>query len=371
MFIEMNSFGSAYYYLKNIIASVVLCRREKAKEIKTFNTLLTILGISIVFLCNAILIPFVFFVQNRLTSLWNQIKSDATSSSNMMKEMCLERLKIVHQYEEFGEDNKEETQNYNTRRKNDKVKFDYRKKYILRIIILLFFGSTFYIISNFVFFSPMQIRLKNRPDVLYYLILSRIELAHLSFWSRQILIEKFYLDLKSNPSWHIPLNTDYEVNLEYSAHEVISNTRKILKEKYSELLGKSAEKVIFEQHNSTLSVFNYGLFSGMHNLVFDSFYIAQISGVDIVSMYLQFFTKMTELGLETKNIFNDIVRYSRNLIIADMENFIYFAAFFSILLILICLIVFYPFLRGEGKKIIWIEEISEIIISSTVQYKGK
>ncbi|OMJ68902.1 hypothetical protein SteCoe_33519 [Stentor coeruleus] len=371
VFIEMNSFGYAYSYLEKILEALIDCRSEKSKDFRTFNTMLTILGVCIVFMCNLALIPFVIFVQNKLNSLWNRTKTNAVSSSNMMREMCLERLRIIHNYEESSDNIDEDSSILSNLKKKAKLKFDYRKKYIIRIIILLFLGSGFYLISNFAFFEPIQTSLQNRPEMLYSLIISRIKLTHLNFWSRQALVQKYKLDLKMVAGVFIPLNTDYQVNLEKSIEQVLLNVRKSLEGKYAELLGANATSEFFEESNNGIADFNYGLFPGMHSLAFDAFNIATNNNFDIISTHLKFFAKMNELSLKTKSVFNTVEKYSRNLIMGYLISYINFAILSSVFLIIASLTIFYQFLRGEIRKILCIEEVSKVIISSTVQSNEK
>ena len=79
-----------------IFEGIVTCEKEQASHLENTTLLLIILGISVIVLSKLILVPFAYFVQNRLNHLWSQIRNVSNDENSSLRMMLIDRLEKIH-----------------------------------------------------------------------------------------------------------------------------------------------------------------------------------------------------------------------------------------------------------------------------------
>ena len=139
----------------------------------------------------------------------------------------------------------------------------------------------------------------------------------------------------------------------------------ILNPEYAELLGSDLQKEYLYSTNSTMAVLHYGINSAIKNLIFEGSYIGLATGdaLEIVSIYLQFYHDIQVLGDVNEQFFQQAISYSKSIVNQLLNDYIIFSIFYSIILLILYFCYYFPFFNAEKNKILWIQEVSDVLIS--------
>jgi hypothetical protein len=222
-------------FISNVLEDVQQCQKAQAVSISYIKLYVVLIGISVLGLCMAIIIPFIIFLQNRLNLLWNQIKAASKKDNNSLGHRCINRLEKFHNIKDININELEIS--------NNRIKFGYIFKYLVRLSVFLMIGSVYYIIANYAFYVKLQSLLSNRPDMLYNSIIARSSLTKADYLIKQITV-KGIIDFEILYSDNMPLNNDYESGLSEAIKNTLTKTQALLNPDYSELMGSNLYNII-------------------------------------------------------------------------------------------------------------------------------
>ena len=114
-----------------------------------------------------------------------------------------------------------------------------------------------------------------------------------------------------------------------------------------------------------MAVLHYGINSAIKNLIFEGSYIGLATGdaLEIVSIYLQFYHDIQVLGDVNEQFFQQAISYSKSIVNQLLNDYIIFSIFYSIILLILYFCYYFPFFNAEKNKILWIQEVSDVLIS--------
>lgn len=362
---QFNGLGKAGEYLNKVLNEITLCRQNQVKEFSDSKVYLIILGAGMLIACILILIPFAFYLQNKLNLLWNEIKNSVLNENNSLKQVCLDRLETVHNKKDIPEFTKKSLQ------KDKIIQFAYAKKYLLRTSILLIVGSIFYLLSNYVFFAKLEEMLSKRPLLLNNLVSSRINLSRLDYWGKQVITKDLGIDIIIRYQEFIPISVNYDRELEEAAVLLHKNSFQILSNNYQVLLSEDLWNGFVAGIPNSLDVVKYGTISLIENLIFEIHYIGygKLLIGEIVDLYLKFYNNTVYYGLISEDIFQKVAEHSKSVIYTFLSTYVFFSIWFSIIVVFMHAFFYYPFFTNEQRKVENMDEISKVLVCISTSAK--
>ena len=357
-FLEFNGVGQASTYLKNILQEIVTCEQDQASQFSNLSTVLIFIGSAVISVCTLILIIFAYYVQGRLNSLWNRIRTVACNEKNKVSQVCSERLDFIHNYAFPLDDH------YNNSAKNTTFRFNYVKRYILRVSVLAILGIIFYIVSNFVFYSSFYSLLSRKAQLLYYLALSRIHLTELDFCTLKSSTVGTYLVPEGFYPSITPISTDYFLSLNTMFYTLHNNTNKIISPYFRDLLGEETLSLFVSNCGDNVAIMNYGLAAAICNLEFDALLISYSKTNVSVDIIVNYYSNLRDLGLYNEEIFLQTNEYSKQIINTKLNQLIIFTVSFCLLLLIIYAAFYYPFFASEQKKVSNMCELAKVLTAN-------
>ena len=357
-FLEFNGVGHTSTYLKKILQEIVICEQEQASQFSNLSTVLIFIGSSVISVCTVILITFAYYVQGRLNSLWNQIRTVACDEKNKVSQVCRERLDSIHNYAFPLDDH------YKNSTKSTIIRFNYMKRYILRVAVLVILGVIFYIVSNYVFYTSFYMLLSRKAQLLYYLILSRIHLTELDFWTLKSAIVGTSLARENFFPNIIPISTDYFSNLNSMFYTLHNDTNAIISPYFRDLLGEETLSLFVSNCGNNVAIVNYGLAAAISNLEFDALLISYSKTQVSFDIIINYYSNLRDLGLYNEEIFLQTNDYSKQIISTKLNQLIIFTVSFCLLLLIIYAAFYYPFFASEQKKVSNMCELAKVLAAN-------
>lgn len=352
--LQVNGLGQSIDFINLVLEKIARCQTNQATSLAYIKIYVIVVGVFVLGICILLTIPFVIFLQNRLNLLWNQIRTISQKNSNSLIDVCNHRLEEFHDIKD--------TNNKVLEISRSSIKFNYTTKYLIRLSVFLIIGSVFYITSNYIFYVKFESFLSNRPQILYKLIMMRISLTKLDYWTKEVTGFQSFKLLYPN---YVPLSSDFLKKLSDTAHDLQTNTQSLLNPGYLELMGSSFyNSYLVDPLNST-SILEYGYYSSIQNIIFESLYISYSKDPNIVTIYIKFYESARKLGIKNEEFFQSINSYSKSVIQNYLQIFIMFSCFFCSLLLTFYFIYYYSLFLPEEKKINRLEFVSKIISSSS------
>ena len=342
-----------------IFEGIVTCEKEQASHLENTTLLLIILGISVIVLSKLILVPFAYFVQNRLNHLWSQIRNVSNDENSSLRLMLIDRLEKIHNEIDLQEVfNKKPT-------KSKTRSFNYVQKYSLGVMVLPIIGAIYFLIANYVYYTNIEGLLSARPQLLSYLIISSVNLSHLDIWVSQVWGVYINYNFQTFYPEFIPENTDYSTALQSITKSLLSDTRAITSTEYQVLLGNDIYQSFVNSTSSDLYVLKYGYSNAINYLVLEGLFIGYSQTLEILGQYMVFYGNLRLIGRDYQQVFQDILLYSKSVINSKLNEFIVFSSCFCFLFYLAYIVCYYPFLTMEQKKIFSMAEFAKILISNS------
>ena len=309
-------------------------------------------------MCTLILITFAYYVQGRLNSLWNRIRAVACNEKNKLSQVCIERLDTIHNYK-FDSDSY--CSNFKT---GNMIRFNYVKRYILHVVVLVILGLIFYLVSNYVFYTSFYTLLSRKSQLLYYLILSRIHLTELDFCTLKAATVGTSQELADFYPNFIPISTDYFADLNIMFYTLHNNTNAIISQGFRDLLGEEALSSLVNNGGDTVGIMNYGLAAAISNLEFDALLIGYSKNQPPIDIIVNYYSNLRVLGEYNKGLFHEVNEHSKQVITTILNQLIIFTVSFCSLLLVIYAAFYYPFFTSEQKKVSDMCELAKILASN-------
>ena len=362
---EFNAFGKSSSKIRKIINDIVACEVQQSSDLSNTEAILLSIGGSVIGICLIAFIPILCFVENRLNMLWKQIKLICEEDVCNFRQVCQDRLEQVHNSADQLDQSDKSIAKVSS-------KFNYVKRYMIKIIIFLFIGSMYLIISKYLFYQKFQEYLQNRPKVSSDLIYSRIYVSEVDYWTKEVLATQVALDLNSFNPEYIPSGTDYDSSLDASTSHLLEMISDLTNPIYRELIGSQIYSALFQMESNPNPMLSYGIYSGSLALIADAYNVAgkKVADPDITPVYLYFYNCTCEIGQAIQDTFQNFISYSTNVIESFLSDYIIFSVFLCVVFMIYYLYLYIFVLSEEQLKIISLNEVSKIIISIN-SYKKK
>ena len=306
-----------------------------------------------------ILIPFIYYVQNKLNLLWGELRKLSIDENSGLMQMCIERLERVHDEIGILEINERISS------KTKIMHFSYIRKYSSRLLIYAVIGSIFYVTMNFTYYQNFATLLSTRPKLFSHLIYSKINLSKLDFISKEVLGIALHNNLEVLYPDYISMSTDYVTDLNALIANIKSDSEAILSPDFHFLLGDALYYAFLENKSSNLTILRYGSISAMAAMSFESLYIGYFGSTKIVGIYMTFFQNIIDLGMYFEDVIQEAGNYSEKAIISFLQQYIVITICFCLLLLLLYAAFYYPFFSLEQRKIESMAEMSKVLVSNT------
>ncbi|OMJ65248.1 hypothetical protein SteCoe_38700 [Stentor coeruleus] len=343
---------------------IVNCDKDFVRDLTETKQILIGLGIGVLVICGGVLLPFIFYTQKKMNLLWNQIKKSAIEDSKIFMELCVDRLETLHKAYNFSI-----TQT--TQKQKDRiVYFSYKYNYLWRLVLLALLGSCYYLISNYCFYDNIEFLLNKKPELYYNIIFARARTTSLNFFARNYAVEQMLIDPQHMSPNFVSISTDYNEKLQYNTEELLKNLNEFVKPGFKELRSNKIVKSLFSQVQDSSGIMRAGIYAGVFNTIFESFYIG--FSVDyhksIDSQFFQvielYYKNIVELGHGMEHIFEDAQNWSITIITRYLNSYIIFAIVFSVALLIIYAVLYYPFLHTQEKKVQALDFFAGIFLNS-------
>ncbi|OMJ91861.1 hypothetical protein SteCoe_5538 [Stentor coeruleus] len=365
LFLEFNAFGKASKYIQNELQNIVTCEKTSISKLIETKKILIGFGIGMLAVCGGMLLPFIFYTQRKLNLLWNQVKKAAIEDSTTFRELCVERLESTHNSLNYiiGAT----TQN----QRNRVVYFSYQYKYLWRLLLLIIFGSCYYLISNYYFYDNFQLFLYKKPDVIYNLIFARTRTTSLNFIIKNYGVQQWYMDPRFKSPNFVPITTDYTTDLIITSRELIKNLNTFVKPGLDDLRSNSLFNVFFQQVQSSSGIMRTGIYAGILNTIIESFYIAYSLDPLVYQLVAVYYENIVQIGYQIEDTLKEAQSWMKTLVRQYLNMYLIFAVAFSVILLVIYAVLYYPFLYMQEKKVKALEYVAEIVISSNTANSNK
>ena len=362
---QFNGLGKASNYIENILSQVVECEKNQITNLANSITIFIVIGAIVLTICMITVIPFAYFIENRVNLLWNQMKYISNQDQNTFKQIYIERLEKVHK--SFGVIENIEKKFVGT----NKIHFFYALKYIQRVSVFFIIGGCFYLISNYTFFVKFEKLLINRPQMLLDVIITRTYISKLDYWTKEV-ISRHVRDVNDYYPDYSPISNDFSSELEIVIGKLKLANSQMKNNDFAELFGKNLLTLLLEEVNDNVANFKFGINSAIKIMVLDSYYIASSNVTDpsILEIYSNFYQTVENLGALNEEIFKEAISHSKSVINQNINNYTVFCVFYSILLLMMFLVFYYPFFTLEKNKIMWMEKLSNLISSKNTVSKN-
>jgi hypothetical protein len=287
--------------------------------------------------------------------LWNLIKKSSKKDSESLGHLSICRLESFHSIKNYD---KTEIEVSKTR-----FHFNYIINYILVLSIFLIIGLSYYLISNYVFFTKFSSLLTSRPKLLNNIIQSRISFSVFQYWMKNGLFRGVYDFQKFYPSY-MPITNDYAGKFYSKTSYLHYNTQALLNPDYMSLIGTDLLNTYLIASNNNVTIMKYGIYPAIANVIIEASYLlnANLSNTRPVGSALNL--NLAALGTENRIFLEGVYKYSKNVVNQLLQSFIIFSCLFSIILVILYAIFYYSFLHPEERKISSLRFISSIIVST-------
>ena len=340
---------------------VVACEISLCSDLSNTEAILLSTAGSVIVLCLLAIIPVLFFVENRIKILWEQINKISEEDVVNFKSVYTSRLEQVHYITDTLDP-------IEIKLKNESSSFNYVRRYIYRIGMFLLIGCIYLVISNWIFENYLNVR----PQLLSYLIYSRLYLSEMDYWSKEVVTNNA-LDLRAFYPNYIPSSIDYDKELDNSVANVLQMVHNLTYSEYKVLIGDEIYSSLFNNDSSNISMLANGLYSSVTTIVLEAYNLAYKSLLDpdIGPVYIAYYDSLGFIGQKFEDTFQNVISHSKIVIEGLLNDYIIFSVFFCIVFVIYYLCLYKLFLSKEEEIIISLTEISKIIISINSYKKWK
>jgi hypothetical protein len=359
-FLECNAFGKGGKLIDKLMENVVKCQEERANVLAKKMQSLIAIGISLCAICSLLLVPFILFSQVKLNTVWNHMRTLIVDSKNDIKEVCIERLDSVHNsFDNYPVDDMKKAS-------KKTLKFNYLRRYLLRLGFFIVFGVFYYLIANYAFYTKIETVLLQRPEILYQLISIRTLLIESMFWGGKSSI---FTDPSENIKDFNPLNTNYASQLNNSNSLLYLYSLNSIQPQYQSIIGSTVAQMLIATNDNSTADMTFGSYGATLSFLADIQYAAFSQASDTFQVYILAYTTAYAISNTTLNAFKLAVNHSVDSVTGYINTYIAFACVTFGILILCYFMIFAPFLASEQEKLKWMEELSSIIAIRNAKVK--
>ena len=207
--------------------------------------------------------------------------------------------------------------------------------------------------------------------MLHDVIITRTYISKLDYWTKEV-ISRHVRDVNDYYPDYSPISNDFSSELEIVIGKLKLANSQMKNNDFAELFGKNLLTLLLEEVNDNVANFKFGINSAIKIMVLDSYYIASSNVTDpsILEIYSNFYQTVENLGALNEEIFKEAISHSKSVINQNINNYTVFCVFYSILLLMMFLVFYYPFFTLEKNKIMWMEKLSNLISSKNTVSKN-
>ncbi|CAG9325531.1 unnamed protein product [Blepharisma stoltei] len=357
-FIVLNSLGFTFQYASTAMQNLVDCETVRIQEIGTNITALLFLGIGILMIFVGALIGYVININKNYDEFWNFIKKVSFLSCLELKRACIERLVTVHGINYEIDGNFEMAR---PKKMNVKIKSKIYLKFVWRLCIILAISSAYYTVSKFYLYDKCEESLINRPKLLHNMVYKRSLLSRMSVFARDCTSP-------SNLLWYTNSygfkNSRTEYN--WTSMEFKHTNYDIRQKNFLKLMSDDMKRRIFENWDSENAYLKFGTFAASNLMFLDSINIAAKTGLRPIPEYAAYIGNVSALQYALESDFDDIDQDSKNIITQEVNWLIYVNIAFSIVLALIFLLYYLPFIAFEKKSLRKLQVLASVIPNTKI-----
>lgn len=362
--------GEIFTHTNKTIEKLAICEVNRIKNLNFVIQFMLIGGVLVITIVFAITAISVCTIDGPLNSLWNYLRKRAKSSYPEVIHLIQERLCSYHEDIE----SLDEKIDISISTVLEGVKYKHSVRYLIRFSLLFIFTGMVYIISSFVFFSPIYENLAQRPLLLKSVTLRRIQLIEISLYAFDMDSETTNYSLNSIFPNFYPL-TDPLNSYIYVLSSIKSSKSIVSSPKSLEIMTSDIKKEIYE-YSTGSKFFTFGFFRASAYLTYESYEIAYNNKQETENTMITFLKEILEYNDKANSLALGIESCSKDIIQIKLSNYIVFISFCCAILMLFYLIYYYPFLSHEIKILNNISKILLIlpnlpVISPSTAYSKK
>ncbi|CAG9328752.1 unnamed protein product [Blepharisma stoltei] len=349
----INGASFAINYVHKASIDLLKCEKNsKSVENSVINGLFTI-GILVCGICLLILIIFVHFLRLAYEEFWLNLKKAVSTNFEYLEKRITERLLTVHGKEPALY----ASSNHKTAKlSNYYIKTTLAKRIVFRLSLIIIISLSFYMAMIFALYKDCQESMLDRSRLLQNFKFRSISISRLTRFIKEIndnmLIEYF------------PETYDFK-NTYAEFYKIIDNYNSqyldLLSDKWGYLLSKEIKSNLFESTNSTSNIMKYGIISASWSIVHDAMLLTE----DYSELeYSKYFMNALTLASSLISNFNSADKISKAYIDDQLSLMSNLTFIFSVVLAVLSLFYYLPYLKEEKTFVEKTCLLLEIIINS-------
>ena len=349
-FLVSNLAGQTRDYIESSFEALKLCREDFLGSIGESTLPLVVLQSSLVTFCLGVVVVLVVRIDKCFSGIWKSLISNGRTNFMKMHQKALARLKVTHEYTDFKHEISQSTA---------QITFSEKWKFI-RILSIIFGLSLAFNILCVVYIQNNSANIILRSSrLLEKTVKDRYLTKSLSFWAREAALESMENSIYSflgNNIYFVPPKLEYE-----SSYQAF----KELNKNYLDFLLSSnrddeIKEMFYKKLDSEEKLFKYGVLKGLVGFLGESRNIAYSLHV-LLEDLRKLDNQAYSLDKYLEDLSDELFDTYTLTVEASFEMLIWATVTFGILLFLVYLGVFLPFVKEEKTLLKRIVKISKIL----------
>ncbi|CAG9325588.1 unnamed protein product [Blepharisma stoltei] len=353
LFLITNSLGSAYDEINLSLKDLVDCEVNRIQDSGNKVRVLIICVIVLLGVVGIFLSISIIFVERKYEKFWEYARENAYNSYFRLKSAAIERLSNVHGLGSPDDENLKKLKK--SERLN--IKSGIFRRYSSRILIFIVIALSFYLLTLFYLYENCENSMKDRPRVLYSLIFTRALLSKVGLWVREVIHHTLFAQYPAAYQFPYP-----DLEFEIVINDLVRQVKDLRRSDFLKLMSDGLKDRIFEQSDVEKPILMYGSKSAIDAVILDSYSYSTTTYTisnQILSYYIANYSIVRdEVGVNYDMTDTD----SKNKITEELVVFIYVTIVYSIILALIYLLYYLPFLSKEVRFLNKLKMLVSILI---------
>ncbi|CAG9331222.1 unnamed protein product [Blepharisma stoltei] len=356
-FFYLNGFGNAFHYCNSSLYELIDCEVSNINDLAAKIYLLSGLGFGVLCVCTVAMLPFYFSIDKMKNIFWNYIKQKAYEFYFDLRQACSDRLASIHgQIESIYS-------NSATSSMSKEAKFKKRWKSSWKVLIYFAISFFFFLFNLLYLYENCTELLSLRPKLIRELINMQLLHKGLAAWSSEISAGLINRSLVM----YFPSNYAFKnanINFKQIMSQINYSKKQLRDHDYVKLLTSDYISNFYEEINSSNNVLSYGAYSAGDMMAFDAYYLSysiDIGVLDLLSIWFQFVFTSIDLSNEYETLISLADDESQAQIQTQLGYIIITLAIYAVVTIILYFGFYIPFLRWERKRLVKMQNISNII----------
>lgn len=331
------------------------CENDRVMDLNDVRMLLMIVAIAVSGMLACFLSIYVFSADKTFNNLWELLRKRAHSGYYDFRFCLLDRLSLLH-----DQPNNYEEIEASVYKQSHQIKYWHSAIYLKRFAFFFISAGVLYIVTSYVFYENIHNYLYYRPTLMYTIIIRRISITELCFFSNEneILDSSFSLT-KTFPE----INSLSPPIVSYKAAlaNLLLTKNTMRKERIRALMSPELEDLIFQYIDNVPTFLSLGTYTAMAYLNIESQFITYNKIQDSYVFMVNYVDEMMVMTDKLKYVSLNCNSDSKYLIETQLENLSYFISCFSLVAVIYYFAYYRPYLNNEQLIVKRVTEIIEII----------